>query len=50
MTDKIEISVYHPHYQAQVTELILKIQRDEFGLAITLDEQQDLLNIATFYQ
>ncbi len=50
MTDKIEISVYHPQYQAQVIELILKIQRDEFGLPITLDEQPDLLIIPTFYQ
>jgi len=50
MTDKIEISVYHTQYQAQVIELILKIQRDEFGLPITLDDQPDLLIIPAFYQ
>jgi RimJ/RimL family protein N-acetyltransferase len=50
MTGKIEISVYHPQYQAQVIELILKIQRDEFGLPITLDDQPDLLIIPAFYQ
>lgn len=49
MTD-IEISVYLPQYQAQVIDLILKIQQDEFGLPITLEDQVDLLNIPNFYQ
>jgi GNAT superfamily N-acetyltransferase len=50
MTDKIEISIYHPKYEDQVIELILKIQQDEFGLPITLNDQTDLLSIPTFYQ
>jgi N-acetylglutamate synthase-like GNAT family acetyltransferase len=47
---KIQILVYEPQYQTQVIELILKIQQQEFGLRITLDDQTDLLNISKFYQ
>lgn len=50
MTNTIEFSTYHPKYQAQVIKLILKIQQDEFGLPITLDDQPDLLIIPSFYQ
>lgn len=50
MTDKIKFSTYHPKYQAQVIELILQIQQDEFGLPITLDDQPDLLIIPAKYQ
>ncbi|HCF26092.1 MAG TPA: GNAT family N-acetyltransferase [Cyanobacteria bacterium UBA11049] len=50
MSEKIEFSIYQSKYQTQVIELILKIQRNEFGLPITLDEQPDLLIIPTFYQ
>lgn len=46
----IQISPYHPQYQNQVVELILKIQQQEFGVAITLEEQPDLLKIQEFYQ
>lgn len=46
----IKISTYHPQYQAQVIELILKIQQQEFGVPITLEDQPDLLNIPNFYQ
>lgn len=47
---EIDICVYHPQYQAQIIELILKIQQEEFGVSITLDDQPDLLNIPTVYQ
>lgn len=50
MTGTIKISTYHHQYQAQVIELILKIQQQEFGLPITLEEQPDLLVIPSFYQ
>ena len=50
MTGTIKISTYHHQYQAQVIELILKIQQQEFGLPITLEEQPDLLIIPSFYQ
>jgi GNAT superfamily N-acetyltransferase len=46
----IEISVYEPRYNAQVVELILKIQQDEFGVSITLEDQPDLLCIPSVYQ
>ncbi len=46
----IKISTYHPQYQAQVIDLILRIQQQEFGVSITLSDQPDLLNIPNFYQ
>ena len=50
MTNTIEFSTYYPQYQAQVIKFILKIQQDEFGLPITLNDQPDLLIIPAFYQ
>lgn len=46
----IKISTYHPLYQAEVVDLILKIQQQEFGVPITLEDQPDLLKIPDFYQ
>ena len=46
----MQISTYEPKYQASIIELILQIQREEFGLPITLDAQPDLLDIPTVYQ
>jgi putative acetyltransferase len=34
----------------QIVELILTIQQKEFNVPITINEQQDLLNIPNFYQ
>ena len=34
----------------QIVDLILTIQQKEFFVPITINEQQDLLNIPTFYQ
>ena len=46
----MQISTYERKYQASIIELILQIQREEFGLPITLDAQPDLLDIPTVYQ
>jgi N-acetylglutamate synthase-like GNAT family acetyltransferase len=46
----VYISFYQPQYQTQVIGLILHIQRQEFGLPITLEDQPDLLNISKVYQ
>lgn len=41
---------YSPEHQAGVVDLILPIQRREFGLDITLEAQPDLLDIPGFYR
>ena len=46
----IEISIYKDEYRQQVSDLILDIQCNEFGVAITLDDQPDLKDIAGFYK
>ena len=46
----IEIHTYSNNYQQPVIDLILPIQRDEFGVAITLEDQPDLQQIPGFYQ
>lgn len=48
--DAIRVLEYSDEHQRQVLELILAIQRQEFGLPITAADQPDLLNIPTFYQ
>ena len=44
------ISVYSPGQESQIIELISSIQRDEFGIDITPDQQPDLKSIPSFYQ
>ncbi|KZZ83434.1 GNAT family N-acetyltransferase [Bacillus sp. SJS] len=44
------IKEYADEFQNEITELILTIQQDEYQVAITKDEQPDLLNIKEFYQ
>ncbi len=46
----IEISPYVPSDQNGVVDLILPIQTEEFGVAITLADQPDLMAIPDFYQ
>ncbi|MGO4381156.1 GNAT family N-acetyltransferase [Pseudoduganella sp. RAF53_2] len=46
----IEIVPYEPAYQDGVVSVILPIQREEFGVPITLEAQPDLLDIPGFYQ
>jgi N-acetylglutamate synthase-like GNAT family acetyltransferase len=46
----MQISTYQPEHRSAIVDLILSIQREEFGSAITLDDQPDLLNIPAVYQ
>jgi len=41
---------YNDLYKQQVIELIVNIQRNEFQVAITPEEQPDLQNVPDFYQ
>jgi len=45
-----EVVPFQPSHGEGVVALILPIQRDEFGIAITLEDQPDLLDIPGFYQ
>lgn len=46
----IEVVPFSPPHQAGVIDVILSIQRDEFGVPITVEDQPDLLDIPGFYQ
>jgi len=48
--NQFDIAPFNPCYADAVARMILSIQRDEFGMAITLADQPDLLDIAGFYQ
>ena len=50
MEPEIIIRPFKEAYQKKVTNLIIQIQRDEFGIDITLDDQPDLSDIGHFYQ
>lgn len=45
----MKICSYSEQYKEDVIDLILNIQREEFGLAIGLEEQYDLLDITSHY-
>lgn len=45
-----KIVQFQPCHQAGMEAVILPIQREEFGIAITLEDQPDLLDIQGFYQ
>lgn len=47
---KFEIKLYHDSYKNQITELISKIQQEEFHINITPEQQPDLQEIPSFYQ
>jgi GNAT superfamily N-acetyltransferase len=47
---EIRIQTFSPSCQQEVIDLILSIQQNEFGVAITLEAQPDLKNIPGFYQ
>lgn len=49
-TSAIHIQRFEPADQPGVIDVILPIQREEFGIAITADDQPDLNAIADFYQ
>jgi N-acetylglutamate synthase-like GNAT family acetyltransferase len=46
----LEILPFEPRFQREVVELILSIQRGEFGIEITAAQQPDLHDIPGFYQ
>lgn len=46
----IDIYTYSDSYKQPIIALILDIQRNEFGVPITLEAQPDLKNIPSFYQ
>lgn len=46
----VEISAFKPDERDAVIALILEIQREEFGIAITAQDQPDLSDIPGFYQ
>jgi acetyltransferase, GNAT family len=46
----MEIITYREEYKQQIINLILHIQNDEAGIALSLDEQPDLKNIPEYYQ
>jgi GNAT superfamily N-acetyltransferase len=48
--ENVRIEQFKSEYQKDVGNLIISIQRDEFGVPITLDDQPDLKTIETFYQ
>ncbi len=47
---ELEIKPFEASYKEQVGKLINSIQREEFDLEITLEQQPDLQNIEDFYQ
>jgi N-acetylglutamate synthase-like GNAT family acetyltransferase len=46
----IDIVNYSEEMGGRVVDLILAIQRDEFGFDIGVEDQPDLLSVSTFYQ
>lgn len=49
-TELVTIQRYCAEYQRGVVQLILPIQNEEFGIAITAEQQPDLGDIEHFYQ
>ena len=47
---EVKIQIYTDIYKKDVSDLILRIQKDEFGIPITLELQPDLHEISAFYQ
>ncbi|HVY04948.1 MAG TPA: GNAT family N-acetyltransferase [Burkholderiales bacterium] len=46
----MQIEVFNPAYAQGVVDTILPIQREEFGIRISIDDQPDLKDIPGFYQ
>lgn len=47
---ELELKPFEAKYKEQVGKLINTIQREEFGIEITLEQQPDLHDISGFYQ
>jgi putative acetyltransferase len=45
----MQIQPYSEKYKADIASLILNIQNNEFNVPVTLNDQQDLLDIENFY-
>ncbi|WP_273852118.1 hypothetical protein [Guptibacillus spartinae] len=43
------ITIYNNSYKKEVIDLILHVQNVEYGVGISLEEQQDILNIDSHY-
>lgn len=50
ITKTVSVQHYVDEYRDQVIDLILPIQREEFGIKVTIDDQPDLKNIPNYYQ
>ncbi len=46
----LEVVPFRPELEAQVVDLILEIQRGEFGMQISAEQQPDLRAIPSYYQ
>jgi GNAT superfamily N-acetyltransferase len=46
----VDVIPFQPSFQGEVSRLIVGIQRDEFGIEITAEQQPDLRDIPGFYQ
>lgn len=46
----MEVVPFQPSFESDVVRLIVSIQRDEFGIEITAEQQPDLRDIPGFYQ
>ena len=46
----MDVVAFEPRFAAEVIELILSIQRGEFDIEITAEQQPDLADIPGFYQ
>jgi GNAT superfamily N-acetyltransferase len=49
MTSSCSILAFQPRDQAEVQALVLSIQQDEFGLALSADNQPDLTDVAAYF-
>src|SRR6185295_9047634 len=47
---EVHIEIYNNNHKKEVTELIPRIQHDEFGIDIDLAAQPDIQNIPGYYQ
>lgn len=47
---KLSIEASSDSYKDEISDLIVTIQNDEFGIPITLDMQPDLMEISKYYQ
>ncbi|WP_296260349.1 MULTISPECIES: GNAT family N-acetyltransferase [unclassified Pseudomonas] len=49
-TSQISIDRYAPGDEKGIVQLIVPIQREEFGIAIAAEDQPDLMQVQSFYQ